>query len=81
MQGVNLQPGPGGQIQHNDVGIITSGLHYFRQNHGSLGIIRSAATGQNQLAVRILLRQLVRLNHPQGVFQAVETRNLGQDWS
>src|SRR5215469_2366283 len=63
-----------------DIGIVPGDLADFREDLGPFGVIGGSAAGQYELAIVIALHQLVGLNDADWIFQAVEARNLGQDW-
>src|SRR5262245_44925639 len=79
LQSIDLQRRPGRKVQDDDVGVVAGRVHDFLQHYRAFRIVGGAAAGQNQLAVNVLLDQLVGLDHAHRIFQAIEAGNLGQD--
>ena len=63
-----------------DVAIVGSPVTALGQHRLAFGIVGGGPTHQEQLAVVVLLRQPVGLDHAERVLEAVEARDLGHEW-
>src|SRR6266853_5560276 len=79
LQSIDLQGAPWRQVEDDDIGITAYGLFNFFEDKCAFGIVASASACENQLAVDILSRELIRLHYADRIFQAIETGYLGDD--
>ena len=79
LQRVDLQGRPRRQVEDDHIRIIARGVHHFLQHHSAFGIVGGAAPGEHELAVDVLLHQLIGLNNAHGVLEAVKAGDLGDD--
>ena len=78
---LTVRTAPRGKIENDDVRIVPSRLFDFLQDDGTFRVVRRAATSEDQLAIHIFLGEFVGLDHAHRVFQPIESRNLGDDWT
>src|SRR5258708_21956298 len=79
LQSINLQGAPWRQVEDDDIGITAYGLFNFFENQSAFGIVAGASACENQLAVDIFSRELVRVHYADRILQAIETGYLGDD--
>ncbi len=65
--------------QDVDVGVVFGGGLNFVEDFDTFGVVGGGATGEDEAAIVVTLDEFVGLDDTDGVFEAVEAGNLGDD--